>query len=286
MMHKVRTKVFPSLILVLFFAARSYGQTLEADIKQVQSDITETQAEDARYSGGLIKALIGARLQILKQTESMLTQRRMAKAAGIAITYAIDGKSYVASPAARAELPTLAAEIGRLDLQITAGRVEVAKYSGGLVQAMTLSTVATQEQTRAMLEQKRLSITYSLPLYALPSASNAAPESSQTSPAPAATAPARAKPLEILDVASRITESNTVWSRFAWKLTVKNLTAATQTFEATIEFQDKDGFIVDSDSERGLALTAGEERVFTGNKLITADSVGKVARTNAKISGR
>lgn len=57
------------------------------------------------------------------------------------------------------------AELAELATKITAAKTEAARYSGGLIQAVSLSTVAQMKQTQAMLEQKRLSLKFSLPQY-------------------------------------------------------------------------------------------------------------------------
>jgi hypothetical protein len=55
-------------------------------------------------------------------------------------------------------------------------------------------------------------------------------------------------------------------------------------FQATIEFQDKDGFVVDDDDADGpLIVESGDSRTFTGYELVTTAAAVKVARTNAKV---
>lgn len=99
-------------------------------------------------------------------------------------------------------------------------------------------------------------------------------------PAPAA------KPFEVVAIDAKITEANTVWSKFAWKLTVKNLTMNPMVLAANIEFLDKDGFVVDEDTESNLLLQAGAQNVYTGYKLITAAVVGSVNSISAKVVAR
>src|SRR5207253_2582936 len=48
---------------------------LEAEISRVDAEVRRAESEDALYSGGLIKALIGTRLATLKQTRAMLQQK-------------------------------------------------------------------------------------------------------------------------------------------------------------------------------------------------------------------
>ena len=88
----------------------------------------------------------------------------------------------------------------------------------------------------------------------------------------------------VVSIESRVTESNNVWSKYAWKLTIRNDSAEPAVFSGEIEFQDSDGFIVDSDTAVNMRVEGSSEGVFTGYDLIKAESTGKVVRTVAKIS--
>ena len=81
-------------------------------------------------------------------------------------------------------------------------------------------------------------------------------------PGPAARQLAPVKVFEISDVDARVTESNNTWWRFAWRLTLKSVDTHPHTMNATIEFQDKDGFIIDKDNEYNLHLLGA--RVIAG----------------------
>lgn len=89
---------------------------------------------------------------------------------------------------------------------------------------------------------------------------------------------------EIVDIDSKVTESNNVWWRFAWKLTLRNRSSATLVVDATIEFQDSDGFVIDEDREYSLVLSAGETKTFTGFDLINAETASKVSQLSVKVS--
>ena len=54
-------------------------------------------------------------------------------------------------------------------------------------------------------------------------------------------------------------------------------------FQGTIEFQDRDGFIVDTSNAYNLLVQSGSEQTFTGFALINAEVVFKVSRTVAKV---
>lgn len=83
---------------------------------------------------------------------------------------------------------------------------------------------------------------------------------------------------------SRITESNSTWSRFAWRLSLRNLTRQTLKLDATIEFQDADGYVIDSAYEYDILLPAdGQEHVVTGSELIKAEGAPRVAKVVSKV---
>ena len=134
------------------------GTALRDEIAQVHKQIGETEQESSRYSGGLVKALIESRLQTLKQTLAMLEQRNKAWTFGLRLRYTIDGKLFQLPPGARQQLPQIEQELRDEAAKIRAQEQESAQYSGGLVQALSLSTLATMKQTQAMLDQKRLAI--------------------------------------------------------------------------------------------------------------------------------
>ena len=139
-------------------------------------------------------------------------------------------------------------------------------------------------QTQAMLEQKRLALKYGLPQYVgFHSQADSAPAISRGAPPPEIPTASNEKDWRIVSVETRVTESNNVWSKYAWKLTLRNESDQPQLFRGTIEFQDSDGFIVDTDNAPDMPVPAKSEQVFTGYALIRAEVVGKVTKTVAKI---
>ena len=108
---------------------------------------------------------------------------------------------------------------------------------------------------------------------------------SATVPPPPQAPPVKAngKSWEVLDIDSRITESNGVWSRFAWKMKIVNNDVQSLNFEGEIAFEDVDGFIVDSAPVHNLIVGPSSTENFTGTKLITAASVDKVKGVRAKV---
>jgi len=92
------------------------------------------------------------------------------------------------------------------------------------------------------------------------------------------------KSFEIVSIDQRVTETNSVWWRHAWKLTLRNLGNVPIQVNALIEFQDSDGFIVDSARAYNLIVPAGAEKTFTGDKLITASVAQNVDQIVAKVN--
>jgi hypothetical protein len=258
----------------------SLAAGLRSAIAQTETELASAKADSAAYASGLVKALIESRVATLAQTLAMLKQRQATADFNIAIRYTVDGKLLVLPANAQDLIQALDSEIAAANAKIAEQQAEADRYSGGLVQAMALATVATSRQSLAMLEQKRLALKYGLPQFV----GFADQQASGMAPAAHATAaPQVAPPFEIVSIDYRVTERNDVWSKFAWKLVLRNKSAQAAVFDATIEFQDADGFIVDTDTGRGLAVQASSDETFTGFALIRAESVAKVAKANAKV---
>lgn len=102
----------------------------------------------------------------------------------------------------------------------------------------------------------------------------------ETAPAPAS------DDWEIVSVESRVTETNNSWSKYAWKLTIRNKSGQPQLFDAKIEFKDRDGFVVDDDDEYKLLVPANSEQTFTDYDLVNADVAGNIVSTSAKVRKR
>ena len=141
------------------FAARERTEVLRKDLEAVGAQIKSAESEDAQYSGGLIKALIGARLATLRHTHAMLDQRAKSWTWGIGLRYTVDGKTFLPSPSDKGQVNALDQELAALRARMVAQEVETSRYSGGLVHAMALASLATMRQTEALLDQRRLLLT-------------------------------------------------------------------------------------------------------------------------------
>jgi len=139
--------------------------SIKMEITTLDTEIIRAEMEDEKYAGGLVKALIGSRIEILKQTREMLQQRDKAWTFGIKLRYTINGKPFVLSDSAKQLLPDVERELSELKSKIDKQELIVAQYSGGLVQALSIATLETMRQTYAMLDQRRLAIKYELPQY-------------------------------------------------------------------------------------------------------------------------
>jgi uncharacterized membrane protein len=164
----------------------------------------------------------------------------------------------------------------------------------GFVAAVFLLTPASAVRSQGSLCPSK---SPELSVSAKTSASSKAPAStktpaSATGPAwskaiaavPITTVPADSDRFEITTVESRLTESNAVWSKFAWRLVLSNRTADTLACRATIEFLDADGIAVDDHNAHNLIVPPSQDESFTGYALLTASTVDKVQSTRAKAS--
>ncbi|MBZ0089209.1 MAG: hypothetical protein K8H90_02400, partial [Thermoanaerobaculia bacterium] len=61
-------------------------EALRGEATRLSAEIEEATEKDERYSGGLIKGLIGVRLEILKTSQELVNQRIQAIEAGSPVT--------------------------------------------------------------------------------------------------------------------------------------------------------------------------------------------------------
>lgn len=161
-------KIFLFLFLFLLFAttmafaASSPISTqnisaLVEDAARIDSKIKESQIENEKYSGGLIKSQIESRIAVLKLTQSIIEQKLQAVKTG--------AKMKIEAPATQAnleEVGKLEKELLDIDSNIARSQENADKYSGGLIRVQMLSTIATMEGTRALLQQRMLTSKYGL----------------------------------------------------------------------------------------------------------------------------
>lgn len=130
---------------------------LEAELSQTEGEISAAKEVEQQFSGGLIKNLTTARLEVLGTNKALLEQRINAIESGAKIEIVVAGVK--PDPELAASIKT---EIDNLTLKINEAKADASQYSGGLIQVIKLSTVATEEQSMAMLQQKYLTAKYGL----------------------------------------------------------------------------------------------------------------------------
>jgi hypothetical protein len=261
---------------------------LKEELGRIRQEIEHTKEEDAAYSGGLIKSLIGVRLEVLKTNEALVEQRIHALEAGTRITLVINAAK--TDPARAAELTK---EIESQKVKLAEARTEADRYSGGLLKAMAETAVATARNTLAMLEQQYLIAKYGLAIPTAPSGSSTASETETkttevSSPAaPAAGAPSQqgaGNCLEIEIFDSSILSTNDVFTELAWKVDVSNSCDQPFSVRVTFTIYDKDEFELDSDSEDVYvpAMGTGKAR---GKMLVSPpEKARRMAKQGASLS--
>ncbi|MBI2834176.1 MAG: hypothetical protein HYX76_07085 [Acidobacteria bacterium] len=84
-------------------------------------------------------------------------------------------------------------------------------------------------------------------------------------------------------VESRVTEANDVWWKYSWKVTIRNSGKRPQIVSGRIEFQDADGFVIETATVPATRIDAAAEDTVTGFELITTASAVNVAQLAGRI---
>ncbi len=168
---------------------------LRVDLVQTKQELSSANATAASY-GGLIKLLATARVEILKTNEALLEQRIQAIESGTKIKIELSGVEPNEALAA-----SLLNEITATKSEVASEKAEAEQY-GGLIKALKLSTVATREQTLAMLEQRYLSAKYGLVQLGTTQSAPTIPGAAVTAsaPFPEAAQPSQPAPTEQLSI--------------------------------------------------------------------------------------
>lgn len=130
---------------------------LKTELSQTEGEIAAAKEVDQQFSGGLIKNLTTARLEVLGTNKALLEQRINAIESGAKIDVVVSGTKPDPELAA-----SIKAEIDNLTAKINEAKADASQYTGGLIQVLKLSAVATEEQSMAMLQQKYLTAKYGL----------------------------------------------------------------------------------------------------------------------------
>ncbi|SUC36189.1 Uncharacterised protein [Providencia rustigianii] len=149
---------------------------LKSELAATEQSLLSAKLDQDKYAGGLIKALIQTRAEVLETNKALLQQRINAIESGAKIDIVIQGVQENPELAKQLEL-----EIAKAEEEIKAEKKEAEQYSGGLILSMKLATIATQEQTLAMLQQKYLSAKYGLMIQSNTGEADLSKESKQES---------------------------------------------------------------------------------------------------------
>jgi hypothetical protein len=138
--------------------------TLEIDRDRVAlaAEISTTQAESEKYAQSLLKSLIEVRLAITRNTLAMLDQKRASFIRRIALSYRID--SQPVREASGQELNIILEDLAQAEKKAAASKLEAARYTGGLVQAMALMKAETDEMSVSQLRLKFYSAKHGIPV--------------------------------------------------------------------------------------------------------------------------
>lgn len=252
---------------------------LGAELVEVQAAIEAAEEDDRAYSGGLIKTLIALRLEILRTNHALIQQRIHALESGAEVDIVVSGSEPDSELASR-----LLVEIESERSKLAEAEQEAARYSGGLVQAMALSAVATQRNTLAMLEQRYFTAEYGLAT-PVPTASTTASAGGAAAPAPPANNPA-ADCLKIEDFDSSVLDRNDTFVELAWRVNVTNSCEQPFQVEANFSIYDSDDFELDSDDEVVL-VPANGAGVARGTMLVSPPSkASRMSKQGASLNLR
>lgn len=155
----VAATLLVALISTTSFASKSTTsvESLRVEQSQINESINQAEGEDSKFSGGLIKALIGVRLELLKINSALVQQRINAIDSGATIKT----KLYEVKPDTKRAY-NLQTEMNSIKSEIRAKEKEIAKYRGGLIKVTLMSTVATMNNTLAMLQTEYLKAKYGI----------------------------------------------------------------------------------------------------------------------------
>jgi hypothetical protein len=134
---------------------------LEQDLSTTRERLSRLEEESKKYEGGLLKTLIELEQRTLGTTIGMLEQKQASILHRIRLEYRVDLRNTV-QPASPERLTEIEKDIANAEQKAVAAQSEAAKYSGGLVQAMALSTAATEQFSISILRLKYFSEKYGL----------------------------------------------------------------------------------------------------------------------------
>lgn len=153
-------------------------QALRTELDATKQEVSATELQNAKFSGGLVKALIALRLETLKTNEALIQQRIHAIESGAKVTI-----ETVASKADPDRAKMLEEEMMKQELKVSEAEAKANLYSGGLAGTMAVMGAATERNSLAMLRQQYLVAKYGLASPQLGALSpNVSSQTSESSP--------------------------------------------------------------------------------------------------------
>ena len=132
-------------------AERAQVQALRTELDTAKKEVSTAELQNAQLGGGLVKAMIAVRLEILKTNEALIQQRIHAIESGAKVTIAT-----LASSPDPFRAKQLAEEVTKQESKVAEAEAKAILYSGGLVGALASVGVATERNSLAMLRQQYL----------------------------------------------------------------------------------------------------------------------------------
>ena len=80
--------------------------------------------------------------------------------------------------------------------------------------------------------------------------------------------PATGPQLELVSSSFDVTETNSMWWRYSWKITLRNNSNRVVTASAKLQWLNGSGYEVDTDNEYNIIITANSSETITGSSLI------------------
>jgi hypothetical protein len=133
-------------------------QALDADLAKIRTQIKAANDENAQYAVGAIKVLILIRRQILQTTEAMIEAKRASLIRRIELQYIVEGHKI--TPASDAKMSQIKSDIDKETTKLSKDLEQASRYSGGLMQTMSLIAAVTDRVTIAQLELAYYSAKY------------------------------------------------------------------------------------------------------------------------------
>ncbi|CAB5583980.1 Uncharacterised protein [Pseudomonas putida] len=135
---------------------KALAGNLRAELAVTLAELDSAKAKDASLSGGLVKALVAVRVEILGVSAALIQQRLNSIESGAPVTQVTQ-----ISPTDPDLAKQLESEISIIKGDLAKSQDDRLAY-GGMVGAVRAATAATQEQTLAMLQQRYLMAKYGL----------------------------------------------------------------------------------------------------------------------------